>query len=72
MPHDPQANIVKNFVDLLKTQTTIPIEVEDEGFSTKEARLSSLEAGISRKKRKSMEDAYSAAIILQKYLDNLV
>jgi putative Holliday junction resolvase len=71
MPHEPQADIVKSFVDLLKAQRTIPVEVEDEGYSTKEARMSSLEAGISRKKRKNMEDAYSAAIILQKYLDNL-
>lgn len=71
MPNGLQAEVVKTFVEILKQNVTVPVEIEDEGFSTKEAKLSSLEAGIGRKKRRKMEDAYSATIILQKYLDNL-
>ncbi len=43
----------------------------DETFSTQHAQRLSIEAGIKRKKRKEMEDAYSAALILQSYIDTL-
>jgi putative Holliday junction resolvase len=45
-------------------------ETFDETLTTKEAQRLSQEAGISRKKRREMEDAFAAAIILQNYLDN--
>ena len=48
----------------------IPIVFQDETLSTKRAQLKSIEAGVRRKKRKEMEDAYAAALILQDYLDN--
>ena len=48
---------------------TIPIEVYDETLSTQEAQERSILSGISRKKRKEMEDAYAATIMLQNYLD---
>lgn len=41
----------------------------DETLSTLEAQELSKQAGISRKKRHEMEDAYAASIILQNYLD---
>lgn len=44
-------------------------ETFDETLSTYDAQNFSIEAGIKRKKRKGMEDAYAAAIILQNYLD---
>jgi len=40
----------------------------DETLSTREAERLSIEAGIGRKKRKKMEDAYAAALILENYL----
>lgn len=48
----------------------LPIHFVDETLSTKDAQAMSIEAGINRKKRKQMEDAFAAALILQSYLDS--
>lgn len=47
----------------------IGAETSDETLSTQDAQRMSIEAGISRKKRHEMEDAYAAAVMLQNYLD---
>jgi putative holliday junction resolvase len=54
-------------------QERLPVEIifQDETLSTQEAQILSQEAGIGRKKRQGMEDAYAATIILQSYLDSL-
>lgn len=70
MPSQAQGEKVAEVVELIKKDIDLPIITVDEGFSTLEAQLLSREAGIRRKKRRSMEDAYSASIILQKYLDS--
>jgi len=54
----------------VKNDLTVPIIFQDETLSTKEAQMKSIEAGVGRKKRKEMEDAYAAVLILQDYLDN--
>jgi putative Holliday junction resolvase len=59
----------KEFSSSLR-KTGISVINWDETLTTQEAQRLSQEAGISRKKRKSLEDAYSAALILQDYLDN--
>ncbi|MFH1864048.1 MAG: Holliday junction resolvase RuvX [bacterium] len=59
----------KNFGQSLSQKLQIPVETFDETLSTHDAQRVSVEAGINRKKRKSMEDAYAAAIMLQGYLD---
>lgn len=41
----------------------------DETLSTQDAQNFSIKAGIKRSKRKKMEDAYAATIMLQNYLD---
>jgi len=48
----------------------IGAETFDETLSTRDAQTLSREAGISRKKRRELEDAYAAAIMLQNWLDN--
>lgn len=48
---------------------SINAETFDETLSTHEAQEFSKEAGIKRKKRKEMEDAYAATIMLQNYID---
>ena len=63
------AEEAKNFGEKLKKVIQIPVFYFDETLSTMEAQKLSLEAGIKRKKRKSMEDAYAAALILQNYLE---
>lgn len=49
----------------------IPVETFDETLTSKEAQRISIEVGIKRKKRKEMEDAYAASLMLQDYVDSL-
>ena len=65
------ANEQKGFGKRLHDKLGIEVIYQDETLTTKEAQRLSIEAGINRKKRKGLEDAYSAALILQSYLDNL-
>ena len=63
------AEETRAFGKRIKEQSEKPIVYQDETLSTQQAQELSIEAGVNRKKRKSLEDAYSAAIILQAYLD---
>ncbi len=42
----------------------------DETLTSQDAQRLSIEAGVRQKKRKGMEDAYAAALMLQNYLDS--
>jgi putative Holliday junction resolvase len=64
-----QAEKTKEFVKRLKEKLSTPVVFQDETLTTKEAQRYSIEAGINRKKRKKLEDAFSAALILQEYLN---
>lgn len=44
-------------------------ETFDETLTSRDAQTLSIEAGVNRKKRKEMEDAYAACVMLQNYLD---
>lgn len=61
----------KRFGEKLKIEFELPLYFQDETLTTHKAQELSLEAGIKRKKRKELEDAYSAALILQAYLDSI-
>jgi putative Holliday junction resolvase len=63
------AETTKKFGKKLEDILAIPVIYQDERLTTKEAQRLSIEAGIKRKKRKSLEDAYSATLILQSFLD---
>jgi putative Holliday junction resolvase len=63
------AEEAKAFGEKVGFLTKKPFVFEDETLSTTDAQALAIEAGIKRKKRKDMEDAYSASIILQSYLD---
>lgn len=58
------------FGQKLEKQLGIPIVFQDETLSTKEAQELAIKAGIKRKKRQELSDAYSATLILQAYLDS--
>jgi len=60
----------KSFGEKLKTEFHLPVYFQDETLTTRNAQELSLEAGIKRKKRKELEDAYSVALILEAYLDS--
>ena len=57
------------FAETLRAQTSLPVEMWDESFSTFDARASRIELGVSRKKRTGHQDALAAAVILQSYLE---
>jgi len=63
------AKNTEEFIKELKKEIEIPIEKFDETLSTQDAQMMAIEAGMKRTKRKSMEDAIAAAILLQNYLD---
>lgn len=64
------AELAKKFVEELKKQTEIQIEIMDERLTTVQAeRMLTEEANISREKRKDVRDKIAATFILQTYLD---
>ena len=68
MPEGRFGKAVKRFVDGFK-KTGIEIETSDETLSTKNATRLMIEMGLPQKKRQTNDD-YSAAAILQEYLDD--
>jgi|SRR3989344_3724540 len=63
------AEETREFGKKLQKEFIIPVEYQDETLTSHDAQLLSIEAGIRRKKRKNMEDAYAAALILQSWFD---
>jgi putative Holliday junction resolvase len=63
------AGETKKFAKRLEKELGKPIYFQDETLSTQEAQRLSIEANVSRKKRREFEDAYTAAVILQEYLN---
>ncbi len=63
------AGTTKLFVKELQKHLSVPVEVFDETLSTHEAQELSRQTRMNRKKRKNMEDAFAATIMLQNYLD---
>jgi len=57
------------FAEALKTQTSIPVVLWDESFTTQDARLARIEMGATRKKRSGHLDELAATALLQSYLD---
>ena len=53
-----------------KQAPLIPCEVQDETLSTHDAIEMSIASHMGRKKRKEMEDAFAASIMLQNYIDS--
>ncbi len=60
----------KKFGLTLSKRSGITVETFDETLTSQDAQRMSVEAGVSRKKRRKMEDAYAATIMLQNYLDS--
>lgn len=58
------------FAQALQEQTSIPVVLWDESFSTHDARVTRVELGVSRKKRSGHHDSLAAVVILQSYLES--
>ena len=65
----PRALTTLEFKKKLEDFFHIPVEMQDERLSTKEASGYMIKADMSRKKRKQKIDSLAANIILQTYLD---
>lgn len=61
----------KNFAKALQTQLDVEVEFFDETLTSSDAQMLTRQAGIKRKKRQELEDAYAATIMLQGYLDSI-
>ena len=66
-----QTEKTRRFIEALKAETDIPVECEDERFTTKMAHETLISEGMRREKRKNYVDALAAANILDGYLAKL-
>ena len=63
-----QTEKTQKFIDALKEKTSLPIELEDERFTTREARWTQMQAGMKRQNYKKTVDSIAASYILEGYL----
>jgi putative Holliday junction resolvase len=63
------ATETKEFGKEIEEALQIPVLYFDETLSSRDAQMYSQQAHIKRSKRKKMEDAYAASIMLQQYID---
>lgn len=59
----------KEFARLLAQAVDATVETWDETLTTMDAKSLSLEADMPREKRRKLEDAFAASLMLQSYLD---
>ncbi len=58
----------REFIEALKRETDLPIEEEDERFTTMQARETQIMGGVKREDRKKTIDSIAASYILESYL----
>lgn len=66
-----QTEKTKKFVAELKLKSSVPVECEDERFTTRMAHETLISEGMRRERRKQFVDAVAAANILDLYLKKL-
>lgn len=65
----PMCQKISNFIDRLKTRVSIPIETQDERFTTSGVERMLVAADVRRDRRREVRDKLAAQSILQAYLD---
>ena len=58
----------REFIEHLREKTDLPIELEDERFTTMQARETQMMGGVKREDRKKTVDSIAASYILESYL----
>ena len=58
----------RQFIEALKEKTSLPIELEDERFTTMQARETQIMGGVKREDRKKTIDSIAASYILESFL----
>lgn len=61
----------KEFIEALRKETDLPIELEDERFTTMQARETQIMGGVKRENRKKTIDSIAASYILESYLQRV-
>jgi len=64
------AQEVLAFVDTLRQRLGLPVDTFDERLSSAEAERVLIQADLSRKRRKTLQDSLAAVLILQGYLES--
>ena len=64
------AQEIREFGEKLENRIDIPVIYQDETLSTQDAQRMTIQSGMNRKKRRELEDAFAACVMLQTYLDN--
>jgi putative holliday junction resolvase len=67
----PQGKKAARLATAIRNQTTIPVKLWDESFSTQSARSTLIEMNVPKKKRRGHLDNLAAAAMLQSFLDAL-
>ena len=62
---------IEEFLEILKSSTTIKVITIDENGTTKKANEVMIKAGLTREKRKEYKDQIAAQLILEDYLARL-
>ena len=70
LPEGKVAFEVKVFGKNLAKATNLPLVYQDESLTSKDALAKMIASGIKKKARREKEDAFAAALILEKYLEN--
>ncbi len=63
-----RAKAIKKFSERIRDSLELSVKYWDESFSTKTAEQALIEAGMGRKKRKTVIDKMAATVILEEYL----
>jgi putative holliday junction resolvase len=66
----PEGRKAGRLAEAIRSQTSLPVEMWDESFSTQAARETRIAMGVTRRKRSGHLDEYAAAVILQSYLES--
>ena len=66
-----QTEKTRRFVEALREKTSLPVELEDERFTTMQAREVQIVGGVKRDKRKQTIDSIAASYILEGYLSRM-
>lgn len=67
--YGPAAEKVREFIEKLRDEVTIPIRTWDERLTSSQANRILIQGNVRRDKRKETVDKMAAAILLQSYLD---
>ncbi len=65
----PAVEAVERFVNELRRQGDLPVEVWDERMSSRQVERMLIDSDVSRSRRKGLVDKLAAQVILQSYLD---